>query len=169
MCCLIRVWRKYASGLSSAGREYTSFGGHVPTSSSAASPAPVIRRQEKGQVSFVLLPISVSFRFSCPSSEVAQLLDTRDANCEKITLVCDSLNMHSIGAFYGALSSDIARAYVKRLDFVHPQKTRQLAERCRMRTERLDEPVPDRLPHRRTGATAKRDLVLVRQDQRGVD
>jgi hypothetical protein len=54
--------------------------------------------------------------------EVAHLLDTRYASCEKITLVCDNLNTHTKGAFYEAFPADIARAYVKRLDFVHTPK-----------------------------------------------
>ncbi len=34
--------------------------------------------------------------------EVAQLLDTRYADCAQITLVCDNLNTHTKGAFYTA-------------------------------------------------------------------
>jgi hypothetical protein len=54
--------------------------------------------------------------------EVAHLLDTRYAPCETITLVCDNLNTHTKGAFYEAFPADIARAYVKRIDFVHTPK-----------------------------------------------
>ncbi len=54
--------------------------------------------------------------------EVAYLLDTRYAGCAKITLVCDNLNTHTIGAFYEAFTPDIARAYVKRIDFCHTPK-----------------------------------------------
>jgi DDE superfamily endonuclease len=54
--------------------------------------------------------------------EVAQLLDTRYATCEKITLVCDNLNTHTKGAFYEAFPADKAREYVKRIHFVHTPK-----------------------------------------------
>ena len=54
--------------------------------------------------------------------EVAHLLDTRYADCEGITLVSDNLNTHTKGAFYEAFPPDIARAYVKRIDFVHTPK-----------------------------------------------
>jgi hypothetical protein len=35
--------------------------------------------------------------------EVAEMLDTRYADCEEVTLVCDNLNTHTKGAFYKAL------------------------------------------------------------------
>jgi hypothetical protein len=54
--------------------------------------------------------------------EVAQLLDTRYAHCAKVTLVCDNLNRHTKGAFYEAFPPDVARAYVKRIDFCHTPK-----------------------------------------------
>ena len=49
--------------------------------------------------------------------EVAQLLDTRYADCEKVTLVCDNLNTHTKGAFYEAFAPERARAYIKRFTF----------------------------------------------------
>src|SRR3954469_13134794 len=49
--------------------------------------------------------------------EVAHLLDTRYADCPRVTLVCDNLNAHTRGAFYEAFPPEIARAYVKRIDF----------------------------------------------------
>jgi hypothetical protein len=54
--------------------------------------------------------------------EVAQLLDTRYAACPKVTLVSDNLNTHTKGAFYEAFPPEIARAYVKRIDFRHTPK-----------------------------------------------
>ena len=54
--------------------------------------------------------------------EVAHLLDTRYANCETVTLVSDNLNTHTMGAFYEAFPPEQARAYVKRLNFVHTPK-----------------------------------------------
>ena len=47
--------------------------------------------------------------------EVAQLLDTRYADCEKVTLVCDNLNTHTKGAFYEAFPPEQARDYVQRI------------------------------------------------------
>ena len=54
--------------------------------------------------------------------EVAHLLDTRYADCERVTLVLDNLNTHSKGAFYEAFPPDQARAYLKRIDFCYTPK-----------------------------------------------
>jgi hypothetical protein len=54
--------------------------------------------------------------------EVAHLLDTRYADCEKVTMVLDNLNVHTKGAFYEAFEPAIARAYVKRIEFVFTPK-----------------------------------------------
>ena len=54
--------------------------------------------------------------------EVAYMLDTRYAGCEKVTLVCDNLNTHTKGAFYEAFEPDQARAYIKRISFCYTPK-----------------------------------------------
>ncbi|MHB1038578.1 MAG: IS630 family transposase [Pirellulales bacterium] len=54
--------------------------------------------------------------------EVAALLDTRYVTCERVTLVCDNLNTHTIGAFYEAFEPDRARQYVRRIDFCYTPK-----------------------------------------------
>ena len=54
--------------------------------------------------------------------EVAQLLNTRYASVERITLVCDNLNTHTKGAFYEAFPPEQAREYVRRIDFVYTPK-----------------------------------------------
>lgn len=54
--------------------------------------------------------------------EVAALLDGRYKNCERITLVCDNLNTHTIGAFYEAFPPEQARQYVRRIDFCFTPK-----------------------------------------------
>jgi hypothetical protein len=54
--------------------------------------------------------------------EVANLLDTRYADCAQITLVCDNLNTHTKGAFYTAFPPELARAYVKRINFCYTPK-----------------------------------------------
>jgi hypothetical protein len=54
--------------------------------------------------------------------EVAQLLDTRDADGEDVPLVCDHLTTHTTGAFYEAFDPDRARAYIKRLTFCYTPK-----------------------------------------------
>jgi DDE superfamily endonuclease len=53
------------------------------------------------------------------ASAVAQMLDTRSAACEDVTLVCDNLNTHTKGAFYEAFEPARARAYIKRLNFCY--------------------------------------------------
>jgi hypothetical protein len=54
--------------------------------------------------------------------EIAQLLDTRYADCEKVTIVLDNLNTHTKGAFYETFEPAVARAYLKRIDFVFTPK-----------------------------------------------
>jgi hypothetical protein len=54
--------------------------------------------------------------------EVAELLAGRYAEAEKVILVCDNLNTHSIGAFYEAFEPEKARAIVRRLEFRHTPK-----------------------------------------------
>jgi hypothetical protein len=54
--------------------------------------------------------------------EVAHLLDTRYAACDRITLVCDHLNTHTKGAFYEAFEPDRARAYLRRIEFCYTPK-----------------------------------------------
>jgi hypothetical protein len=54
--------------------------------------------------------------------EVAYLLDTRYTDCPCVTLVCDNLNTHSKGAFYEAFEPEVARAYIKRINFCYTPK-----------------------------------------------
>lgn len=54
--------------------------------------------------------------------EVAAILDTRYAQHELVTLVCDNLNTHTKGAFYEVFEPAVARSYVKRLDFRYTPK-----------------------------------------------
>jgi len=54
--------------------------------------------------------------------EVAQLLDTRYADCHQVIVVLDNLNTHTKGAFYEAFEPDRARAYIKRIKFCYTPK-----------------------------------------------
>ena len=54
--------------------------------------------------------------------EVEELLRTRYASADKIILVCDNLNTHTMGAFYEAFEPEKARAIVRRLVFRHTPK-----------------------------------------------
>jgi hypothetical protein len=54
--------------------------------------------------------------------EVARLLDGRYADCERVTLVMDNLSTHTKGAFYEAFAPEVARGYVRRLEFCHTPK-----------------------------------------------
>ena len=56
------------------------------------------------------------------AQEVAALLDTRYADCDQITLVCDNLNTHTKGAFYEAFEPERARAYLQRIEFCYTPK-----------------------------------------------
>lgn len=54
--------------------------------------------------------------------EVAELLDTRYKECEKVVLVCDNLNTHTKGAFYEAFEPQRARGYAKKVQFCYTPK-----------------------------------------------
>jgi len=54
--------------------------------------------------------------------EVERLLTTRYAAAEKVILVCDNLNTHTMGAFYEAFEPERARAIVRRLSFCYTPK-----------------------------------------------
>ena len=54
--------------------------------------------------------------------EVARFMEGRYRTCPIVTLVCDNLNTHTIGAFYEAFPPARARAIVSRLHFCHTPK-----------------------------------------------
>lgn len=54
--------------------------------------------------------------------EVARLLEGRYRKCSSVTLVCDNLNTHTIGAFYEAFPPERARRLVRRIRFCHTPK-----------------------------------------------
>jgi DDE superfamily endonuclease len=54
--------------------------------------------------------------------EVAALLNGRYAAAERVILVCDNLNTHTLGAFYEVFDPATARALVRRLDIRHTPK-----------------------------------------------
>lgn len=54
--------------------------------------------------------------------EMGALLQGRYADCEKVIVVCDNLNTHTIGAFYTAFEPALARSLVKRLEFHYTPK-----------------------------------------------
>lgn len=56
------------------------------------------------------------------AEEIANLLETRYKDCEKVILVCDNLNTHTRGAFYEAFSAEKARRLVKKLEFRYTPK-----------------------------------------------
>jgi hypothetical protein len=56
------------------------------------------------------------------AQEVAALLDSRYADCERVTLVCDNLNTHTPGAFYEVYPPEQARGYVRRIEFCYTPK-----------------------------------------------
>jgi len=54
--------------------------------------------------------------------EMEELLGTRYANVEKVTLVCDNLNTHTRGAFYEKFEAKKARELVRRIEFHYTPK-----------------------------------------------
>ena len=60
--------------------------------------------------------------------EVAGLLEGRYAECEKVTLVCDNLNTHTKGAFYGSVRAGPGPGTGSSPRVLLHAETRQLAE-----------------------------------------
>jgi hypothetical protein len=54
--------------------------------------------------------------------EMEALLRTRYAAAQKVILVCDNLNTHTMGAFYEAFTAEQARQLVRRLEFRYTPK-----------------------------------------------
>jgi DDE superfamily endonuclease len=54
--------------------------------------------------------------------EMAALLRTRYARAEKVIVVCDNLNTHTMGAFYEAFPPEEARELVRRIEFRYTPK-----------------------------------------------
>ena len=61
--------------------------------------------------------------------EMGVLLEGRYANCEKVIVVCDNLNTHSIGAFYEVFDPARARNLVSRIEF-HKTPKRVIVTSC---------------------------------------
>ena len=54
--------------------------------------------------------------------EMEELLRTRYAKAEKVILICDNLNTHTMGAFYEAFPATRARQILRRLEFRYTPK-----------------------------------------------
>jgi DDE superfamily endonuclease len=54
--------------------------------------------------------------------EMGQLLENRYPSAQRVILVCDNLNTHTMGAFYEAFDAERARALVRRLEFCYTPK-----------------------------------------------
>ncbi|RMF65778.1 MAG: IS630 family transposase [Calditrichaeota bacterium] len=54
--------------------------------------------------------------------EMGRLMEGRYAECEKVIVVCDNLNTHTMGAFYEVFEPARARAIVSRLEFHYTPK-----------------------------------------------
>lgn len=54
--------------------------------------------------------------------EMAALMRTRYARAEKVIVVCDNLNTHTMGAFYEAFAPEVARQLVRRIEFRYTPK-----------------------------------------------
>lgn len=54
--------------------------------------------------------------------EMEELLRTRYADAEKVIVVMDNLNTHTMGAFYEAFPADYARELVRRIEFRYTPK-----------------------------------------------
>jgi len=56
------------------------------------------------------------------ADEVARLLEGKYRKCKKLTLVCDNLSTHSIGAFYEKFFPARVRKLVRRIEFCYTPK-----------------------------------------------
>ena len=105
--------------------------------------------------------------------EVAELLRARYAEAEKVILVCDNLNTHTIGAFYEAFDPATARSLVRRLEIPPHAQARQLAEHRRERVEFADASVRARVAGSRRSRNCGRrrppGTSHTNDKQRGVD
>ena len=54
--------------------------------------------------------------------EMGALMEGRYAKCEKVIVVCDNLNTHTMGAFYEVFEPSRARAIVSRIEFHYTPK-----------------------------------------------
>lgn len=54
--------------------------------------------------------------------EMGKLLEGRYKDAEKVIIVCDNLNTHTIGAFYTAFKPERARSLVSRIEFHYTPK-----------------------------------------------
>lgn len=54
--------------------------------------------------------------------EMEELLETRYKDVVKVTVVCDNLNTHTMGAFYEAFPPERARELARRIEFCHTPK-----------------------------------------------
>ena len=55
---------------------------------------------------------------------MARLMDGRYRKCPMVTVVCNNLNTHTIGAFYEVFLPSRARALVRRIHFCHTPRRR---------------------------------------------
>lgn len=56
------------------------------------------------------------------ATELARLLEGRYASCEKVIVVCDTLNTHTMGSFYETFDPQRARRLVRRIAFCYTPK-----------------------------------------------
>lgn len=54
--------------------------------------------------------------------EMGRLMEGRYAHCDKVIVVCDNLNTHTMGAFYEVFEPARARAIVRRIEFHYTPK-----------------------------------------------
>lgn len=54
--------------------------------------------------------------------EMGRLMEGRYADCEKVIVVCDNLNIHTMGAFYEVFEPSRARNIVSRIEFHYTPK-----------------------------------------------
>lgn len=100
------------------------------------------------------------------AEEEAALLEGRYAHCQRVTLVCDSRNTHTKGAFYTVFEPGARTGAGAAHRIPLHAEARELAERREERTERPDAPMHARAADRGLGGTAPGDRGLGQGRQR---
>ena len=97
--------------------------------------------------------------------EMANLLEGRYADCEKVLVVCDNLNTHTTGSLLRSLRTGACPLLGPPHRVPLHAQARQLAEHRRERTKQHDPPMRRGAPHRECRATSPGNHRLARGRQ----
>jgi hypothetical protein len=96
------------------------------------------------------------------AEEVRRLLDEDYPEAERVILVCDNLNTHTVASLYRAFEPAEARRLARRLEIHYTPKHGSWLRRGRMRTERPVASLPPLPERRRANAPPQGDRLATR-------